>query len=257
MPQEYTLQQALQQAIQAKKELRDFYREAAEITEDPAGRKVLQRLCAEVEENIGKFLSRFYMGKRQDRIDELIKVVELETFANTKVKLLSGGQKQRVALARALAKKPELLLLDEPFSHIDNFKKQSLRRKVFNYLKEKNISCLVATHDKDDVLGFADHMLVLHNKNILAEGDPETLYNNPKFPLVASFFEEFSLLNDNLYYAHQIQIVDKSNYRAIVRQSYFNGNSWLIEAEYDSHFIYITHHEKLAPSVEIYFKISK
>ena len=59
MPQEYTLQQALQQAIQAKKELRDFYREAAGITEDPAGRKVLQRLCDEVEDNIGKFFKHY------------------------------------------------------------------------------------------------------------------------------------------------------------------------------------------------------
>ena len=59
MPQEYTLQQALRQAIQAKKDLRDFYREAAEITEDPAGKKVLQRLCDEVEENIGKFFKHY------------------------------------------------------------------------------------------------------------------------------------------------------------------------------------------------------
>lgn len=59
MPQEYTLQQALQQAIRAKKDLRDFYREAAEITEDPAGKKVLKRLSDEVEENIGKFFKHY------------------------------------------------------------------------------------------------------------------------------------------------------------------------------------------------------
>ena len=59
MPQEYTLQQALRQAIQAKKDLRDFYREAAEITEDPAAKKVLQRLCDEVAENIGKFFKHY------------------------------------------------------------------------------------------------------------------------------------------------------------------------------------------------------
>jgi rubrerythrin len=71
MPQEYTLQQALQQAIQAKKELRDFYREAAEITEDPAGRKVLQRLCTEVEENIGKFF-KHYRQKDLGDLDEFL-----------------------------------------------------------------------------------------------------------------------------------------------------------------------------------------
>ena len=71
MPQEYTLQQALQQAIQAKKDLRDFYREAAETTEDPAGKKVLQRLCDEVGENIGKFF-KHYQKNDLGSIDEFL-----------------------------------------------------------------------------------------------------------------------------------------------------------------------------------------
>lgn len=207
-----------------------------------------------VEDNIAKFLSRFYMDKRQARVDELIKVVELEAFAKTKVKFLSGGQKQRVALARALAKEPELLLLDEPFSHIDNFKKQSLRRNVFNYLKQQNISCVVATHDKDDVLGFADQMLVLHNKGIVATGTPKELYSKPQSPLVASFFEEFSTIDDSIYYAHQIQIVKESKTKAVVHHSYFNGDTWLIEAYYKTERIYIRHFEACDPGKVISFR---
>ena len=71
MPQEYTLQQALRQAIQAKKDLRDFYREAAEITEDPAGKKVLQRLCDEVGGNIGKFF-KYYRGSDLGSMSEFL-----------------------------------------------------------------------------------------------------------------------------------------------------------------------------------------
>ena len=114
-----------------------------------------------VAENIQKFLSRFYPEKAQKRTEELLDVIEMTEFANQKVKDLSGGQQQRVAIARALAKEPELILLDEPFSQIDNFKKNSLRRKLFSYLKEKNISCIVATHDGNDALSFADQMICL------------------------------------------------------------------------------------------------
>lgn len=209
-----------------------------------------------VEDNIGKFLSRFYLKERQIRIDELIEVVELEDFAKVKVKYLSGGQKQRVALARALAKKPEILLLDEPFSHIDNFKKQSLRRKLFKYLKKENITCVVATHDKDDVLGFADDMLVLHNKNIIAKGRPQELYANPKVPFVASFFEEFNIIDSEIYYAHQLQIVEKSNLKGVVKTSYFNGATWLVEVDFSSQTIFVKHKEHLEDGRVVCFKTS-
>ena len=208
-----------------------------------------------VENNIGKHLSRFYPEEKEQRTKELLKIVELEDFATTKVKNLSGGQKQRVAIARALAKEPEILLLDEPFSHIDNFKKQSLRRNVFNYLKTKNISCIVATHDKNDVLGFADEMLVLNNQKIIAKDNPQSLYKNPKLPLIASFFEEFNVINNKIYYARQLKIVEHSNLKATVKQSYFNGNSWLIEAEYNKAIIYIINSKPVNKEEEIYFKV--
>lgn len=209
-----------------------------------------------VEENIGKHLSRFYPEEKQNRTKELIKVVELEAFANTKVKNLSGGQKQRVALARALAKQPEILLLDEPFSHIDNFKKQSLRRSVFKYLKENNIACIVATHDKSDVLGFADQMVVLHDKKIIAKNTPQQLYNNPELPLIASFFGEYNVIEPyGIVYAHQLKIVEKSDLKAVVKQSYFNGNSWLIEALYNSESIFIEHDTELKMNQNISFII--
>lgn len=208
-----------------------------------------------VEENVGKHLSRFYPEQKEKRTEELLRVVELEAFADTKVKNLSGGQKQRVALARALAKEPEILLLDEPFSHIDNFKKQSLRRSIFSYLREKNISCVVATHDKNDVLAFADDMIVLHDKKIVIKDTPQNIYCNPKLPLVASFFEEFSIIDGAIYYAHKLQIVEHSKHKAVVKRSYFNGKNWLIEATYKSNSIFIEHQCNLNPNSTIYFRI--
>ena len=209
-----------------------------------------------VSENIGEFLSNFYPQKKKKRIIELLKVVELEAFANIKVKELSGGQKQRVALARALAKQPEILLLDEPFSHIDNFKKQSLRRSLFNYLKEKNITVIVATHDKDDVLPFSDNMIVLHDSKIIANNTPEQLYNHPENKLIASFFGEFNEIeNHGIVYSHQLKIVKSSNLKATVKQSYYNGKSYLIGAELNGKFVFIEHDEALNEGLEISIEI--
>ena len=183
-----------------------------------------------VSENIGDYLSNFYPEEKKARVKELIEVVELEGFENTKVQFLSGGQKQRVALARAIAKRPEIILLDEPFSHIDNFKKQSLRRNLFKYLKANNIACILATHDKDDVLSFADQVMVLHNGSVLTIESPSYMYSNPAHPLVAAFFGEYSTFKGELYYAHQIVLVDNSLLKAVVKSSLFRGNYYLIEA---------------------------
>lgn len=211
-----------------------------------------------VEQNIGKHLSNFFPEEKRKRTDELIKVVELEAFARTKVKNLSGGQKQRVAIARALAKQPEILLLDEPFSHIDNFKKQSLRRSVFKYLKDNTITCLVATHDKNDVLGFADEILVLHESEIIAKDTPQHLYNKPQLALIASFFGEFNVIEPyGIVYAHQLKIVEQSYLQGIVKRSYFNGDSWLIEVKYNSDTVFIDHNMELQKDSLIHFKIAK
>ena len=210
-----------------------------------------------VAENIAKHLSRFYPEEREERTNELLNVVELEAFANVKVKTLSGGQKQRVALARALAKQPEIILLDEPFSHIDNFKKQSLRRNVFKYLKDKNITCIVATHDKEDVLGFADTMIVLENQQILEQGKPEALYNNPKTPLIASFFGEFNVIDDQIVYANRLEVVEKSNLKVTVITSYFKGYHYLIEADLEDEKVFFEHHTSIEKGQEVYLSISE
>ena len=210
-----------------------------------------------VEENIGKHLSNFFPEEKKERVQELLEVVELEAFAKTKVKTLSGGQKQRVALARALAKEPEIILLDEPFSHIDNFQKQSLRRSVFNYLKEKNISCIVATHDSDDVLAYADRMIVLHDSKVIANKSPHDLYKNPEMPLTASFFGEFNLINDQIIYAHQLQIVEKSDLKVEVIRNYFKGHYYLIEGYTADDIIFFKNQTALEINSKVFLEILK
>ena len=207
-----------------------------------------------VAENIGAYLSNFFPEKKETRINELLKVVELEAFSNTKVKFLSGGQKQRVALARAIAKQPEIILLDEPFSHIDNFKKQSLRKKFFNYLRSNNITCVMATHDKEDVLPYSDTMVVLENNEVLVEGNPVEIYNNPRHPLVAAFFGDFSVINNTIYYSHQVFVVKKSDLKAVVKQVFYKGSFFLIEAEYNNTIVCFNHTSSIPENTEVYLE---
>lgn len=204
-----------------------------------------------VEENIKKFLSRFYPEESTQRTQELLEVVEMSAFAKAHVKTLSGGQKQRVALAQSLAKEPEVLLLDEPFSHIDNFRKNRLRRKLFSYLKKQSITCLVATHDSTDVLSYMDKTIVMRDGSIIADDTTIAIYKNPKTQYIASLFGEVNELpaywfDQNitnkkttvLIYPHQLEVAE-AGIKVVVTQSYFKGGHWLIEGKRDElHFFF-------------------
>jgi iron(III) transport system ATP-binding protein len=208
-----------------------------------------------VAENISKFLSRFFPEEAKQRTQELLEVIEMEEFADVKVKTLSGGQQQRVAIARALAKEPELLLLDEPFSQIDNFKKNSLRRKLFQYLKDKNIACIVATHDGSDALSFSDKLIVIKDHSILAEGKPNELYQFPPNIYVAALFDDVNEITVNgepkLVYPHQISVTETSTMKATVKKNYFKGSYWLIEVISDGEQLFLSNSSPLNIDSEV------
>ncbi|WP_075340519.1 ABC transporter ATP-binding protein [Tenacibaculum agarivorans] len=214
-----------------------------------------------VAENISKYLSRFFPEEAQRRTEELLEVIEMKEYANSKVKNLSGGQQQRVAIAKSLAREPELLLLDEPFSQIDNFKKNSLRRKLFHYLKEKNIACIVATHDGSDALSFSDQLIVIKDHTILSQGNPIEIYKELTHKYVASLFDDVNELildgNKRLVYPHQIQIVENSEIEAIVRNNYFKGFYWLIEVELENESYFLSHTNSILLDTKVYLNITE
>lgn len=197
-----------------------------------------------VAENVGKFLSNVNPEQKRIRVQELLNLVEMSEFAQVKVKYLSGGQMQRVAIARVLALEPEVLLLDEPFSHIDNFRKNSLRRKLFTYLREKEITCLIATHDSADVLSFSDIVLVMQSGKIIEFDTPKNTFENPKSHYIASLFGDVNEIPNHyfdahatskgilLVYPHQLELVTDSMLKVTVSTSYFRGSHHLIEATY-------------------------
>lgn len=203
-----------------------------------------------VEENVGKFLSNIYPEEKKARIHELLEMVEMTSFANTKVKYLSGGQQQRVALARVLALEPEVLLLDEPFSNIDSFRKGALRRNLFAYLKHKEITCIIATHDSIDALSFSDETIVMKKGEIVTHDFSKNVYLKPKDKYVASLFGEVNEIKLHhltetedkektiLLYASELYLTDISDLIVNVKQCYFKGNGYLIKAVFDRKVIF-------------------
>ena len=221
-----------------------------------------------VEENVGKFLSNIYKAEKKARVQELLEMVEMTEFAKVKAKYLSGGQQQRVALARVLALEPEILLLDEPFSQIDSFRKNSLRRNLFNYFKKKQITCIIATHDSTEALSFADETMVLQNGKLIAKGNSRELYDNPPSFYVASLFGEVNELKLShfidseeadqtlLVYPHQLKVVEEGKMKVIVKQCYFKGSHYLVKAAFEKRAIFFEHGSELALNQEVILSIA-
>lgn len=202
-----------------------------------------------VAENVGKFLSNIYPEAKKKRIEELLAVVEMTNYANVKAKFLSGGQMQRVALARVLALEPEVLLLDEPFSHIDNFRKNSLRRSLLEYVEEKQITTIMATHDSTDILSLADEVLVMQQGRIIERGTPKQLYSYPKNAYIASLFGDVTTLiidgKPHILYPHQLSWHSHSGIAVQIKKSYFLGSHYLIKAQHNDQIIYFNHTQSL------------
>lgn len=193
-----------------------------------------------VAENISKFLSPSEPEQMAARTDELLETMELREYRDKKVQNLSGGQQQRVALARVLALRPELLLLDEPFSHIDHFRRNKLRRNLYRYLKKEGISCICASHDHHDVLPFADRVMVLKDREILDLRETRDLFEKPRNLYTAELLGEANLIpievlksyasttRHIIVYSHELKVSQKSGMLVTVKHSYYLGSHFRI-----------------------------
>lgn len=140
-----------------------------------------------VADNIKFGLYRLPKAEQQKRCHDLLKLVQLEGMEKRTPDQLSGGQQQRVALARALAPKPDLLLLDEPFSSLDSRLRRELARDVRQILKQQGTTAIMVTHDQDEAFAIADQVGIMHDGQLLQWGTPANLYQHPRAPFVASF----------------------------------------------------------------------
>lgn len=142
-----------------------------------------------VAQNIGYGLKvrRWKKEAIQQRVQELLKIVNLDGYADIKVTALSGGQRQRVALARALAIEPDVLVLDEPLSNLDAKVRLNVRHEIKALQKRLGFTSLIVTHDQQEALVMADRIAVLNRGRIEQIGTPEAIYHRPATPFVADF----------------------------------------------------------------------
>ncbi|WP_010178877.1 ABC transporter ATP-binding protein [Aquimarina agarilytica] len=219
-------------------------------------------------DNVGEFLSNFYPNQKQQRTKELLEIVGMTAHAKTHVRFLSGGQKQRVALARVLAKEPEVLLLDEPFSQIDNFKKNELRYRLFSYLKKQNITCITATHDKNDALAFSDNIIVIKQGKQISARSPQEMFANPTDQYSASLLSEINIVpltffdpareeKNILLYPHEIKLKKDSPTQLEVVAAYYNGTHYLIKAELHNKSVLFHHDSYIAPKTLVGITVSR
>ena len=131
----------------------------------------------------------------KSKVDELLKLVQLDWMADRYPNQLSGGQRQRVALARALAVEPKVLLLDEPFGALDARVRQELRKWLKKLHHDINVTTIFVTHDQEEALEVANRVVIMNEGRIEQIGTPEEVYHKPATPFVYHFLGDVNLFH--------------------------------------------------------------
>ena len=150
-----------------------------------------------VEKNIAFGLKQDGMPKPQieERVKQMLKLVKLEKFATRKPNQLSGGQRQRVALARSLAKRPKVLLLDEPLGALDKKLREETQFELMDLQQELGLTFVVVTHDQEEAMTMADRIAVMNSGRVIQVATPPEIYEAPNSRFVADFIGDVNIFD--------------------------------------------------------------
>ncbi|MGB5559741.1 MAG: ABC transporter ATP-binding protein [Paracoccaceae bacterium] len=153
-----------------------------------------------VANNVAFGLKRSPMPKSEipARVDEMLRLVRLEQFANRKPHQISGGQRQRVALARSLAKAPKLLLLDEPLGALDAKLRQDTQFELMDIQEKTGTTFVIVTHDQEEAMTVASRVAVMDNGKIVQVDTPDRIYETPNSVYVADFIGDVNLIKGRI-----------------------------------------------------------
>lgn len=240
-----------------------------------------------VLKNVAFGLHGYSAEKQVQRVDELLTLVGLEGRAASAIHELSGGQQQRVALARALAPKPDMILLDEPFSSLDKDLRESLSVQIRDILKDQNTTGLLVTHDHFEAFSMADKIAILKSGRLQQEGTPFEVYHRPQSKEIASFLGISDFLTGTVKEGHEIDTVlgsfriseessagvgdklqvllrpddivhdDNSGLKAKILSRQFKGAQFLFELEHEGQILhcYASAHHNHKPGDVIGFRL--
>lgn len=154
----------------------------------------------DIWENVAFGLKREGLPKDviKRRVGEMLDLVQLGPYAKRKPHQLSGGQQQRVALARSLAKRPKLLLLDEPLGALDKKLREQTQFELVNIIEKVGVTCVMVTHDQEEAMTMANRIAVMSKGRVLQVGSPEEVYEHPTNRFVADFIGSVNLFDGRL-----------------------------------------------------------
>jgi putrescine transport system ATP-binding protein len=140
-----------------------------------------------------------------ERVEQMLKLVQLQRYGKRKPHQLSGGQQQRVALARSLAKRPKLMLLDEPLAALDKKLREETQIELANIIRQVGVTCVMVTHDQEEAMTMANRLAVMSDGKILQVGTPSEVYETPATRFVADFIGNVNLMDGTV-------VVDERDY---------------------------------------------
>jgi ABC-type Fe3+/spermidine/putrescine transport system ATPase subunit len=182
-------------------------------------------------ENVAYALRFYDPVYKAGRVTELLQLTGLEKVMDQRAKILSGGEKQRTAIARALAETPQVLLLDEPFAHLDNANRYKLTRSIERIRKEEHMACLLVTHEASEALAWSDRLIILKKGEIVQVGTPREVYENPRDAYVAELTGTVNWLEEGKAFIRPEKLkvtphAEKSKWVGKVSTKRFRGSYW-------------------------------
>ncbi|MGX7419407.1 ABC transporter ATP-binding protein [Carnobacterium gallinarum] len=209
-----------------------------------------------------KKLTDLSKNERQERVMDVLKMVNLENFKDRKPGELSGGQQQRVALARAIAPQPKLILFDEPLSALDAVLRERMQQEILNLVQQTNCQAIFVTHDQGEAMTMSDQILIMEKGHVIQLGSPTEIYHQPKTKYVANFIGKVNWLTEKQFLRPEKITMSKNSAMDVIEKqikiekSTFVGDRYLINGKVDGYEweFYYAAHQEIGSTCSLFFQ---